>query len=71
VTADWSKNRSKRSNLFEKETLKEYLQAKPTRSGLDYWNQTKDYLEPVLDKNNTYSTVFFHSQSNFEMKRRY
>jgi len=25
--------------------------------GLDYWNQTEDYLRPVLDKNNTYSTV--------------
>jgi hypothetical protein len=26
-------------------------------TGLDYWNQTKDYLVPILDKNNTYSMV--------------
>lgn len=27
--------------------------------GLDFWDQTKDFLEPVLDKNNTYSAVYF------------
>ena len=26
--------------------------------GLDFWDQTKDFLEPVLDKNNTYSAVY-------------
>jgi hypothetical protein len=25
--------------------------------GLDFWNQTANYLVPVLDKNGTYSTV--------------
>lgn len=28
-----------------------------SQDGLDYWNQTKDYLEPILDKNGTYSMV--------------
>ncbi len=27
-------------------------------SGLDFWDQTKDYLKPVIDKNNTHSQVF-------------
>ena len=27
-------------------------------SGLDSWFQTKDSLEPILDKNNTFSDVF-------------
>lgn len=27
-------------------------------SGLDFWNQTVDYLEPVTDNNNTNSQVF-------------
>ncbi len=26
-------------------------------SGLDSWNQTSEYLEPILDKNNTFSQV--------------
>lgn len=26
-------------------------------SGLDFWNQTKDYLESVVDKNDTFSQV--------------
>ena len=26
-------------------------------SGLDFWNQTRDYLMPILDKNNTFSQV--------------
>ena len=26
-----------------------------TNEGLDFWNQTPDLLEPILDKNNTYS----------------
>lgn len=30
-----------------------------TSDGLDYWNQTKDYLEPILDKNDTYSMFTF------------
>ena len=25
--------------------------------GLDYYNQTKNYMEPILDKNGTYSMV--------------
>ena len=25
--------------------------------GLDYWNQTKDYLVPIWDKNGVYSMV--------------
>jgi hypothetical protein len=25
--------------------------------GLDFWNQTVDYLMPILDKNNTYAMV--------------
>jgi arylsulfatase A-like enzyme len=28
-------------------------------SGLDFWNQTKDYLEPVLDQNGTYATFSY------------
>jgi len=29
-------------------------------SGLDFWNQTSDYLEPVLNKNNTHSQVYIY-----------
>ena len=34
--------------------------------GLDYWNQTEDYLRPVLDKNNTYSTVIIFNRFLFQ-----
>lgn len=30
-----------------------------TQDGLDFWNQTEDYIVPVLNKNNTYSMVCF------------
>jgi len=32
-------------------------------NGLDYWNQTRDYLNPVLDKNGTYSLFDFTDQA--------
>ncbi|CAF0746120.1 unnamed protein product [Brachionus calyciflorus] len=31
-------------------------------SGLDFWDQTKDYLEPILDKNQTYSSFAFNDR---------
>ena len=35
-----------------------FLKASYTNgSGLDFWLETKDSLDPILDKNETYSTV--------------
>jgi len=28
-------------------------------SGLDFWDQTKDYLKPVIDKNNSFAQVTY------------
>ena len=37
----------------------EYSVNNLTFSGLDSWNQTQDYLMPVLVKNNTFSQVLW------------
>ena len=67
IRADWTNNKVKRGvdflnlkNLNGSQIDKNLLSLvlnNASLSGLDFWNQTKNFLEPILDKNGTYSTV--------------